>query len=60
MPKTVITVRLDEDDLAELDRLAGNRKTNRSKLIGKITANFLRMDRIAQNASLNPKVIEDD
>jgi predicted transcriptional regulator len=52
MPKAVISVRVDANVLAELTKLAGNRRTTRSKVIEKVLAGFVRQGRIAQNLAL--------
>lgn len=55
MPKAVVSVRLDEDLVGELDRLAGDCRISRSKLVEKILMRFFEQDRIAQNALLGRK-----
>lgn len=55
MSKTVVSVRLEQELLDELDKLAGHRQTTRSKVVEKIIAKFFEHDRITQNALLGRK-----
>jgi len=55
MPKPVVTLRLEESVIADLDKLAGNLRSNRSKIVERILELFLEQDRLSQNKQLLTK-----
>lgn len=55
MPRTVVSLRITNDLMGELDRLAGDCRTTRSKLAERILAAFFEQGRVAQNVAIGRK-----
>jgi len=52
MPKSVVSIRLEQRQLDELDRLSGDCLITRSHLVERILSLFLEQDRVSQNRAL--------
>lgn len=55
MTKSIVTIRLDQEVISELDSLAGECRISRSSLLNKVVCHFLESNKLDQNLSIGRK-----